>query len=70
MRKEDIFFMVSFSDLLTYTLVIIAIITLCNSNRKEKQPPRPEKTSDYFLALISEQPLLLYGSPVLFFVTY
>lgn len=38
--------MVSFSDLFTYTLVVIAIITLV-SNRKEKQPPRPEKTSDY-----------------------
>ena len=43
--------MVSFSDLFTYTLVIIAIITLV-SNRKEKQPPRPEKTSDYFSLVI------------------
>lgn len=43
--------MVSFSDLFTYTLVIIAIITFV-SNRKEKQPPRPEKTSDYISLVI------------------
>ena len=43
--------MVSFSDLFTYTLVIIAIITLVG-NRKEKQPPRPEKTSDYVSLVI------------------
>ena len=56
--------MVSFSDLFTYTLVLIAIITLVG-NRKEKQPPRPEKTSDYdslVCFIISEQPLLFYGS--------
>ena len=33
--KGGHFFMVSFSDLFTYSLVIIAIITLVN-NRKEK----------------------------------
>lgn len=43
--------MVSFSDLFTYTLVVIAIITLV-SNRKEKQPPRPEKTSDQISLVI------------------
>lgn len=43
--------MVSFSDLFTYTLVIIAIITFV-SNRKEKYPPRPEKTSDYISLVI------------------
>lgn len=41
--------MVTYSDLFSYTLVLIAIVALFINNKK-KQPPRPEKTSSYFLA--------------------